>query len=453
MFQKILIANRGAVAARILRTLRRMGIRSVAVYSDADRELPYLADADETYALGAPSPAASYLNQDRLLDILAHSGADGLHPGYGFLSENAAFAARVNATGACFIGPSPEWIDAMGHKTRARALMAKHGMPMSPSSGLLDDDAQAIEAAARAIGYPVLVKPAAGGGGIGMLPAHDAQALLAAVTQARSLAQKSFGSGELYLEKLISQPRHIEFQILADRHGHACHLFERDCSIQRRHQKVIEESPAPGLPRPAMQAHAQHIATLLQDMGYDIIGTAETLYGQDGDCNFLEMNTRLQVEHAVTEAITGLDLVEAQIRLAAGARLDSVISTPPRCDGHAIEVRVYAEDPVRFYPSPGQLRTLRLPATGEMPGIRVECGYAEGNTVTPYYDPLLAKVIAHAQDRDTAIARLTDALAATDIVGVKTNIPFALKVLASDAFRSGAIHTGLGAALAAAATS
>ncbi|WP_353192643.1 biotin carboxylase N-terminal domain-containing protein [Pandoraea pnomenusa] len=448
MFTKVLVANRGAVAARIIRALRQMNIRSVAVCSEADATLPYLAQADEVYAIG-PAPAmSSYLDQDRLLDVLARSKADAVHPGYGFLSENAAFARRVIEAGAAFIGPSPRWIEAMGHKTRARELMARHGMPMSPSSGLLDDHTESISAAARAIGYPVLIKPAAGGGGIGMVPARDEVSLLAAIAQARSVSQKSFGNGDLYLEKLIERPRHIEFQILADKAGNACHLFERDCSVQRRHQKVIEESPAPLLPRRDMEKTAERIAGLLQDMGYDVIGTAETLFGADGTCNFLEMNTRLQVEHAVTEAITGVDLVTSQIRLAAGEGLASVIPDAPRVNGHAIEVRVYAEDPVRFFPSPGKLETFELPQ-GE--GIRVETGYMQGNTVTPYYDPMLAKIIVHAVDRAAAIRQMKEALLATQVRGVKTNIPFAVQVLDDELFQLGHIHTGLGTDILAAA--
>ncbi|TMS57372.1 biotin carboxylase [Imbroritus primus] len=441
MFQKILVANRGAIARRVIRSLRQMGIRSVAVYSEADKDLPYLAEADETYAIGAAAPLESYLNQDLLLQVIKESGADGVHPGYGFLSENATFAARVNASGARFIGPSPEWIEAMGHKTRARETMARYGMPMSPSSGLLDEDWTATLAAAEKIGFPVLVKPAAGGGGIGMLAAHSAEELQNAVTQARSMAGRSFGSAEIYLEKLMVQPRHIEFQILADRHGNACHLFERDCSIQRRHQKVIEESPAPRLPRTDVEAMGDRIVQAMEASGYDVIGTAETLRDRDGLFSFLEMNTRLQVEHAVTEEITGIDLVAAQIRLAGGARLNEVIPSQPQINGHAIEVRIYAEDPVRFYPSPGTLKTLRLPSG---PGVRVECGFSEGNRITPYYDPMIAKCIVHAPDRAQAIAGMRAALEATVIEGVKTNIPFAQKVLADATFASGEVHTGLG---------
>jgi acetyl-CoA carboxylase biotin carboxylase subunit len=443
MFKKVLVANRGAVAARVLRALRQLGVRSVAAYSEADAGLPYLAEADETFCLGAPEPQASYLNQDKLLEVLARSGADGLHPGYGFLSENAGFAERVNATGATFIGPSPRWIDAMGHKTRARDLMAQHGMPMARSSGLLGDGIDEALRAAERIGFPVLVKPATGGGGIGMLAAHSPAELRVAVERARTLASRSFGNAELYLEALMLSPRHIEFQVLADRHGNLRHLFERDCSVQRRHQKLIEESPAPLIPRPAIVQAAERMTEILRTLRYDVIGTVETLYGGALDAfQFLEMNTRLQVEHAVTEEITGIDLVASQIRLAAGEQLAAVLPADIAVHGHAIEVRVYAEDPVRFFPSPGTLRTLRLP-TG--PGVRVETGYAEGSVVTPYYDPLIAKLIVHAEDRAAAIDRMVDAIDAMEIAGVKNNLPFLRRVLTSAPFRAGEVHTGLAA--------
>jgi acetyl-CoA carboxylase biotin carboxylase subunit len=442
MFNKVIVANRGAVAARVLRALKSLGIRTVAVYSEADAGLPYLAMADETHAIGAADPRASYLKADVLLEVMRRSGADGLHPGYGFLSENAAFAERVNASGAGFIGPSPRWIDAMGHKTRARELMATHGMPMGASSALLDEDDARTLAHAQGVGYPVLVKPAGGGGGIGMLPARDDAELLKAVTQARSMAQRSFGNAELYLERLVERPRHVEFQVLADRHGNVRHLFERDCSVQRRHQKVIEEAGAPGIPRAQVEAAAGNITAILARLGYDVIGTVETLYDGAGGFNFLEMNTRLQVEHAVTEEVTGIDLVASQVRLAWGERLDAVLPDEVSLRGHAIEARIYAEDPVRFFPSPGPLRTLRLPS-GE--GIRVETGYAEGSLVTPFYDPMIAKLIARGASRAEAIARLVDALDDTVIEGVKTNIPFIRQVLQSPEFVAGEVHTGLGA--------
>lgn len=441
MFHKVVVANRGAVAARVLRALKSLGIRTVAVYSEADAALPYLAMADESYAIGAADPRESYLNSDALADVIARSGADGLHPGYGFLSENAAFAKRVQEAGACFIGPSPCWIEAMGHKTRARELMAGHGMPMGSSSDLLDDvDARTL-AQARRVGYPVLVKPAGGGGGIGMLPASDEATLLKAVAQARSLAQRSFGNADLYLERLIERPRHVEFQFLADRYGNVRHLFERDCSVQRRHQKVLEEAGAPRIPRAVANAAAQGIESLLQRIGYDVIGTVETLYDGTG-FNFLEMNTRLQVEHGVTEEVTGIDIVSSQVRLAFGHRLDEVLPGDIAMRGHAIEARIYAEDPVRFFPSPGLLKTFRLPG-GD--GVRLETGYAEGCAITPYYDPMVAKLIVHGADRCQAIERMLDALDATVIEGVRTNISFIRQVLRSESFQQGEVHTGIAA--------
>ncbi|MDB5758134.1 MAG: biotin carboxylase [Burkholderia sp.] len=442
MFQKVVVANRGAVAARVIAALRALGIASVAVYSEADRDLPYLAMADESHAIGPAAPAASYLNQDALLDVVRRSGADGLHPGYGFLSENPRFATRIIEAGCGFIGPSPKWLEAMGHKTQARQLMAKYGMPMGASSGILSGGWEERLAAARAIGFPVLVKPATGGGGIGMLPAHSEEELAAALERAASLAHRSFGNAELYLERLMLKPRHIEFQVLADRYGAVRHLFERDCSVQRRHQKVIEESPAPNIDRAAIAATADRITGILAELGYDNIGTVETLYDPAAGYAFLEMNTRLQVEHAVTEEVTGIDLVQSQIRLAAGERLDQVLPADITPRGHAIEVRVYAEDPKRFLPSPGPLRVFRPPSG---PGIRVETGYAEGNTVTPFYDPMLAKLIAHGATRQQAISRMEDALAMFAVEGVKTNIAFVRQVLADEAFRAGAIHTGLAA--------
>ncbi|MBS0452787.1 MAG: biotin carboxylase [Proteobacteria bacterium] len=451
MFNKVLVANRGAVARRVLRALRQLRIKSVLAYSEADASLPYLAEADEVHCIGPAEPRASYLNQEVLLDLLRRTGADALHPGYGFLSENADFAQRVHDAGATFIGPSPRWLEAMGHKTRARDLMARHGMPMARSSGLLpsgevpDVQVNAALQAASKLGFPVLVKPATGGGGIGMLAAHSEEQLRQAIGQAASLAQRSFGNAELYLEELLLRPRHIEFQILADRHGKVRHLFERDCSVQRRHQKVIEESPAPLLPRAVVTKAAQTMADILAGLRYDVIGTVETLYNSTSQAfQFLEMNTRLQVEHAVTEEITGIDLVVSQIRLAAGQPLEQVLPDETGTHGHAIELRVYAEDPVRFYPSPGTLKTLRF---ADAPGLRIETGYAEGSTVTPYYDPLIAKLVMHAEDRPRAIAALLQVIDNSEIAGVRHNLPFLRRVLSSTQFQEGRVHTGLAAEL------
>jgi acetyl-CoA carboxylase biotin carboxylase subunit len=440
MFNKVLVVNRGAVAARVLRALNAMSIPSVAVYSEADNHAPYLEMASQTFAIG-PAPAReSYLNQDTIIDVLKRSGADGLHPGYGFLSENAGFAQKVIDAGAQFIGPSPKWIDAMGHKTRARDLAAQYGMPMSQGSEVLPDDNDAIIAAARKIGFPVLVKPAGGGGGIGMLPAKDEVELLTAVERSRSMASRGFGTTEVYLEKLIERPRHVEFQILGDQHGGAIHLFERDCSTQRRNQKVIEEAPGPLIPRDKAVAVADQIAGIMRTMGYDNIGTVEMLLGADGSFNFLEMNTRLQVEHGVTEEVTGVDLVRAQIRSAAGEKLGDILPGKAEIKGHAIQARVYAEDPKNFFPSPGKLTVFRPP---EGDGIRVDTGYAEGRDVTPHYDPMIAKVIVRAATREAAIDKLVEALSGFDIQGLKHNIPAVINILRSEQFRSGRVHTGI----------
>jgi len=440
MFSKVIVANRGAVAARVLRALNELGIKSVAVYSEADAGAPYLAMATETYAIGPASARESYLNQDVILDVVRKSHADALHPGYGFLSENAEFAQRVSDAGVCFIGPSPRWIAAMGHKTKARELAATYGMPMSQGSDVLAAEPEAIVAAARKIGFPVLVKPAGGGGGIGMLPAKDETQLIEAVERARSMASRGFGNPEVYLERLLEKPRHIEFQVLADRHGNAVHLHERDCSTQRRNQKVIEEAPAPAVARSEIQAVGDEIARIMREMGYDNIGTVEMLRGADGSFNFLEMNTRLQVEHGVTEAVTGVDLVHAQIRSAAGERLTDMLPSTIGLRGHAIQARVYAEDPKNFYPSPGKLSVFRPPVEQD---VRVDTGYAEGRDVTPHYDPMIAKVIAHAGTRDAAIDKLAAALEAFEIQGVKNNIPAVLAILRSEQFRAGEVHTGL----------
>ena len=440
MFRKVLVANRGAVASRVLRALNEMGVHSVAVYSEADAGAPYLEMASETYAIG-PAPAReSYLNQDTILDVLKKSRADGVHPGYGFLSENAEFAAKVTSAGVRFIGPSAKWIDAMGHKTRAREIAAQYGMPMSKGSDVLPADPDAALAAARAIGFPVLVKPAGGGGGIGMLPAKDEAELLAAVERSRSMATRGFGNAEVYLERLLERPRHVEFQVLGDAHGAAAHLFERDCSTQRRNQKVIEEAPGPAIAREEVDAVADKIAGIMQQMGYDNIGTVEMLLGADGSFNFLEMNTRLQVEHGVTEEVTGVDLVKAQIRSAAGEKLAAILPEKIEVRGHAIQARVYAEDPKNFFPSPGKLAVFRPPRDAS---VRVETGFAEGRDVTPHYDPMVAKVIVHAATREAAIDRLIDALEAFEIQGIKNNIPAVVAVLRSEPFRAGQVHTGL----------
>ncbi len=439
MFEKVVVANRGAAAARIIRALNGMGVKSVAVYSEADESAPYLAEASEAHAIGGAAPAESYLNQDAILDVVKETNADGLHPGYGFLAENSDFAARVEAAECRFIGPAAQWLEAMGHKTRARDMMKEYGMPMGSSSSVLKDDDEAL-AAASDIGYPVLIKPAGGGGGIGMLPARDDEQLVKMLERARSMAERSFGTAEVYLERLLEQPRHIEFQMVADEHGNVRHLFERDCSVQRRHQKVIEEAPAPALAREVVVDLADSAASILTKMGYNNIGTVETLYDGNGGFNFLEMNTRLQVEHGVTEEVTGIDIVATQVRSSFGQPLSEILPDDVEISGHSIQARVYAEDPIKFFPSPGPLEVFR-PPSGD--GIRVDTGFAEGGTVTPYYDPMIAKVIVRGDDRQDAIDKLREALDEFMIEGIKTNIPFIQATLQNEAFVSGAVHTGL----------
>jgi acetyl-CoA carboxylase biotin carboxylase subunit len=424
----------------VLRALRVLGIESVAVYSDADAEALHVKEADCAVRIGTGPAKDSYLHQDRLLEALAESNSDAVHPGYGFLSENASFARRVEAAGVKFVGPSPRWLDAMGHKTKARELMQRHGMPMAPGSPVLDLNQEAILAQAKKIGFPVLIKPAGGGGGIGMITAANEEGIADAVERARTMAQRAFAVSDVYLEKLVLRPRHIEFQVLGDSFGDTRHLFERDCSVQRRHQKVLEESPAPKVDRGMIAAMADQIATILREIGYDNIGTVEMLYDERGAFSFLEMNTRLQVEHAVTEAVTGVDLVVAQIRCAAGERIGEIL--PPRNGqvGHAIEARVCAEDPWTHYPSPGKLEAFRPPSGA---GIRIETGYTEGAEVTQYYDSLLCKVIVHAATRARAIAKLDEALSNFEVRGIKTNIALLRAVLESCEFQAGDIDTGL----------
>jgi acetyl-CoA carboxylase biotin carboxylase subunit len=440
LFHKVLVANRGAVASRVLRALNQLGIPSIAAYSDADRGAPWLELAGEAAHIGGSPARESYLNQDALLEAARRSGADALHPGYGFLSENAGFATRVQEAGLVFIGPAPRWIDAMGHKTRARELAAREGLPVGKGSGVLPADRDVILKAAEDIGYPILVKPAAGGGGIGMLPARNPDELVAAVERAASMAERGFASREVYLERLVDRPRHVEVQLLGDKHGNVAHVFERDCSVQRRHQKIIEEAPAPQIDRATMDALLERFASTFGRLRYDNLGTVEMLLAPDGEFRFLEMNTRLQVEHGVTEEVTGVDLVQAQLRSSAGQRLVDILPVAPVVRGHAVQARVYAEDPVRFLPSPGRLAEFAPPRA---PHIRVETGYAAGREVTPHYDPLLAKVIARADTRSEAIDRLVAALGDFRIAGLKHNIPALIRILESGEFRAGEVYTGL----------
>jgi acetyl-CoA carboxylase biotin carboxylase subunit len=440
MFKKVLIANRGVVAARLVKTLAALGVSSVAVYSEADAKLPYVAEAGEARLIGPPPALQSYLNQEAILEAAKATGADAIHPGYGFLSENPDFAAKVAAAGMTFIGPDPKWLRLMGDKTAAKELMAKAGLPVSPSTGILKGTLAEQAAEAAALGFPLLIKPAGGGGGIGMTPVFEAGRLEAAIESAGQLAARSFAQPAIYAERLMENPRHVEFQIAADRQGRTVHLFERDCSTQRRRQKVVEEAGAPNIPAADLKAMAERAAQVMGSLGYDHLGTVETLYSPETGFAFLEVNPRLQVEHGVTEEITGLDLVEAQIRLAAGARLADVLKRPEARKGHAIEARIYAEDPVKFYPSPGPLKTFRPP---QGKGIRVETGFAEGATVTPFYDPMIALLIVHGDTREAAMDLMHDALGEFAVEGIKTNIPFVRGLMKYEPFRQGNVHTGL----------
>ncbi|MEQ8859599.1 MAG: biotin carboxylase N-terminal domain-containing protein [Pseudomonadales bacterium] len=434
MFGKVLIANRGAIARRVIRACDALGIASAVVYAEADAGAPYLAEAGQALALPGSRAADTYLNAPALLACLDACGADALHPGYGFLSENADFAEAVVARGATFIGPSPRWLRAMGDKIRARSLIAEHGFPVFPGSEALQDLA-AARAAAERIGFPLMLKPAAGGGGIGMRVVRDLAELEAALPRARRLAEAAFGDATVFLEACVAEPRHIEIQLLGDGRGGAMHLYERDCSLQRSHRKIVEEAPAPGLARAPLDALAERAAGTAAELGYDNVGTFETLRSADGEFGFIEMNTRIQVEHGVTEAVTGLDLVATQIALAAGAALPQ----RPPLSGCAVEVRVYAENLRTGHAATGVITHLRTP---QLHGVRYETGYAAGQPVTPYYDPLLVKVIGWGETRAKAIGRTLVGVRALEIRGVATNVPLLEDVLQDHAFLAGEVHTG-----------
>jgi acetyl-CoA/propionyl-CoA carboxylase biotin carboxyl carrier protein len=442
MFDTVLVANRGEIAVRITRTLRALGIRSVAVYSDADAGARHVREADDAIRLGPAAAAESYLNAERILAAARRAGAQAVHPGYGFLSENAAFARACAAAGLVFIGPPPAAVEAMGDKIAAKATVAAAGVPVVPGAGAPGLSDAGLAAAVAGIGFPVLIKPSAGGGGKGMRLVSSARELPAALAGARREALAAFGDGTLLAERYISRPRHIEVQVMADGHGHVIHLGERECSLQRRHQKIIEEAPSPLLDdrrRAAMGAAAVEAA---RSVGYVGAGTVEFIVPGDSpeDFWFLEMNTRLQVEHPVTELVTGLDLVELQVRVAAGEPLP-VRQDQVRVTGHAVEARVYAEDPARgFLPTGGTVLALREPA---LPHVRVDSGLAEGMTVSSAYDPMLAKIIAHGPDRGTALRRLDGALARTAVLGVTTNIGFLRALLTDPDVAAGRLDTGL----------
>jgi acetyl-CoA carboxylase, biotin carboxylase subunit len=439
---KILIANRGEIAVRIIRACREMGLSPIAVYSECDRAALHVRYADRAYAIGPSEPRQSYLNIDRIVDVAKRSGADAVHPGYGFLAENGAFARAVGDAGLTFIGPSPDTIDTMGSKTAARLAAKRAGVPVVPGTeqplppGLADSD---VAAAADAVGYPVLVKAVAGGGGKGMRTVSDPADLSGAIRAARSEAQTAFGDAAVYLERMLVRPRHIEVQVLGDAHGTILPFVERECSIQRRHQKLVEETPSVAVSPALRERMTSAAAAVARAVGYTNAGTIEFLLDEDGRFYFLEMNTRLQVEHPITEMVTGVDLVRWQIRIARGERLDLDPASVVKPEGHAVECRIYAEDPDNhFLPSPGRIVHLSAPAG---PGIRDDSGAMTGLDVPISYDPLISKLVAWAEDRSVAIARMRRALGEYRVVGIKTTVPFFTWLLDQPEFVEGRVHT------------
>ena len=448
MLASVLIANRGEIACRVIRTARAMGLRTVAVYSDADRDALHVQLADDAVRIGPASAAESYLNVDAILHAIRVTGAESVHPGYGFLAENAEFAQAVEAAGVTWIGPPPAAIRAMGSKAAAKARMAAAGVPLVPGYHGDDQDPETLEREAGQVGYPLLIKASAGGGGKGMRVVEHAGAFADQLAAAKRESKASFGDDRVLLERYLQQPRHIEVQVFADTHGQAVHLFERDCSPQRRHQKVLEEAPAPGMTAEKRAEMGQAAVAAAQAIQYVGAGTVEFIAeGEPGaeSFYFMEMNTRLQVEHPVTEAITGQDLVAWQLRVASGEPLPLSQDAIP-LSGHAVEVRLYAEDPARdFLPATGPLTRLRLPdglTPNGVPGVRVDSGVREGDTVTPHYDPMLAKLIAHGPDRATALRRLKRALEATQVGGCVANLGFLCRLVDHPAMRAGPVDTG-----------
>ncbi|MFH1804075.1 MAG: acetyl/propionyl/methylcrotonyl-CoA carboxylase subunit alpha [Pseudomonadota bacterium] len=440
MPRKLLIANRGEIACRVIKTARRMGIATVAVYSDADAHALHVRMADEAWHIGGPAPRDSYLRQDRLLEVIAQSGADAVHPGYGFLSENAGFAEAVTKAGAVFVGPPTAAILAMGSKSEAKKIMEKAGVPLVPGYHGRDQDPDFLALQADQIGYPVLIKASSGGGGKGMRAVESPADFADALTSCQREAASSFGDDHCLIEKLITHPRHVEIQVFADSHGNAVYLFERDCSLQRRHQKVIEEAPAPHMPTDLRARMGKAAVDAAKAIGYQGAGTVEFLLDASGAFYFMEMNTRLQVEHPVTEMITGEDLVEWQLRVVDGEVLPKT-QDQLTINGHAFEVRIYAEDPHHdFLPATGRLTHMHMPA--ETAHIRVDTGVYEGGEVSIHYDPMIAKLIVHDQDRNSALRRLSSALEDVRIVGVTTNTGFLANIARHPAFMRGEVETG-----------
>jgi acetyl-CoA carboxylase biotin carboxylase subunit len=433
MLGKVVIANRGEIALRILRACRELGIKAVAVHSEADRDLKHVRLADESVCIGPAPSRDSYLNVPAIISAAEVTDALAIHPGYGFLSENADFAEKVIQSGFIFIGPRPETIRLMGDKVSAIEAMKRAGIPTVPGSeGALGDDPGENLAIARHIGYPIMIKAAGGGGGRGMRVVHSEANLLNAITLTRAEAGAAFGNDMVYMEKFLENPRHIEFQVIADSHGNVVHLGERDCSTQRRHQKVVEEAPAPGISEAQRQEIGMRCVEACREIGYLGAGTFEFLY-QDGRFYFIEMNTRIQVEHPVTEMVTGFDIVKEQLRIAAGEPL-AIRQEDVEIRGHAIECRINAEDPVNFMPSPGVIEQFHMPGG---PGIRVETHIYNGYRVPPYYDSMIGKLVAHGETRSSAIARMRTALNEMVIGGIKSNIPLLLDIINDSAFEAG----------------
>ena len=437
MFKKILIANRGEVALRVIVACRELGIKTVAVYSEADVDSLHVRFADEEVCIGPPRSADSYLNVPSIISAAEITGADAIHPGYGFLSESAYLAEVCEACHIRFIGPDPSVIRLLGDKARARRAMKKAGVPMLPgSTGPVDGEQEATSTAQR-IGYPVIIKAVAGGGGRGMRIVRAPNELPAALRTAQREAEAAFGVGDVYVEKYLDSPRHIEFQVLGDHHGNVIHLGERECSIQRRHQKLIEESPSPALTGRMRQKMGATVVDAARAVRYTNAGTFEFLMDADGKMYFMEVNTRLQVEHPVTEMVTGIDIVKEQIRIAAGDRL-AYTQSDVRFTGHAIECRINAEDPETFTPSPGEIQAFSKPGG---PGVRIDTAAHAQCTISPYYDSMIAKLIVHARDRDEAIARMRCSLEMTVIEGIRTTVPLHLKILANPDFAAGRLST------------
>jgi 3-methylcrotonyl-CoA carboxylase alpha subunit len=438
--RRLLVANRGEIACRIIRSCRRLGIETIAVHSSADARARHVRDADSAIAIGGAAPAASYLDGARIIEAALSAGVDAIHPGYGFLSENATFARDCVAAGLVFVGPRPETIRAMGSKSEAKAIMEDAGVPVVPGYHGADQDQEQLAEHAAAIGYPVLIKASAGGGGKGMRVVRSAEGFAEALAAAQREAMKAFGDEQVILERFIGRPRHIEVQVFGDRHGNVIHLWERECSTQRRYQKVIEESPSPLLDEATRRHMTEAAVEAARAVEYLNAGTVEFIVSPEREFWFMEMNTRLQVEHPVTEMLTGLDLVEWQLRVAAGEPLPLAQAEIPR-RGHAIEARIYAESPANnFMPSTGRIHRLRSP--GRNPAIRLDSGVEEGDEVSHHYDPMLAKLIVHGLDRRECIGRLREALAHTSIAGVATNLPLLRAVAAHPAFAAGEVDTG-----------